>query len=369
MDNQHTHISPETVAEAVRRGIITGEQSEAILQLALEQSSEQAFNQNSIQAEETPLPVAAFTKNITGLTVTYYFGGLLTIIALIWFGSEAFKQYNTLGLFIVSITYFAGFFTAGHIMYNKKGLAIPGGLLLTATVPLIALIVFCIQDFSGVWKGTAPGVHFIWYEWIKNGWFVMETVSVALTLFLLYKYDFPFLTVPLIFAFGFLTIDLAALLFGNMAALTSHWREIWLFLAALLLLCGYFLDKKPGKDFAFWFYFFGSINLLPGLHFRYNAGDLYQFAVFLISLGFIVLSVPFRRRVFLVYGVVGSYIYIIYLAEKVFRDSLFFPLFLTILGLGIIALGVAYTRNKDKVNSFVMGIFPPGLSRFLPPEH
>lgn len=72
------------------------------------------------------------------------------------------------------------------------------------------------------------------------------------------------------------------------------------------------------------------------------------------------------RRVLIVFGSLGVFGYVGHLAWEIFEDSLLFPFVLSAVGLAVIALGVLYARNSERVERAVVGIFPDGVRRFLP---
>jgi hypothetical protein len=63
-----------------------------------------------------------------------------------------------------------------------------------------------------------------------------------------------------------------------------------------------------------------------------------------------------------VFGYVG------HLAWEIFEDSLVFPFVLSAVGLAIIALGILYARNRERVERGVLSRVPKGLRRLLPTE-
>jgi len=65
---------------------------------------------------------------------------------------------------------------------------------------------------------------------------------------------------------------------------------------------------------------------------------------------FILFSVIIQRRVFIIFGSIGVFLYIGHLAFKVFEDSLLFPIALSLLGIIIIFLGIKYNSNKEKID-------------------
>jgi len=69
-----------------------------------------------------------------------------------------------------------------------------------------------------------------------------------------------------------------------------------------------------------------------------------------------------------VFGVTGVTIYLGDLANKVFKDSLMFPFALSLIGVAVIALGLLYYRNQDRITAWLETNLPEGVKR-LRPQH
>jgi hypothetical protein len=63
-----------------------------------------------------------------------------------------------------------------------------------------------------------------------------------------------------------------------------------------------------------------------------------------------------------VFGYVG------HLAWEIFEDSLLFPFALSAAGLAIIALGILYARNRDRIEGAMERTIPTSIRRVLPME-
>jgi hypothetical protein len=74
------------------------------------------------------------------------------------------------------------------------------------------------------------------------------------------------------------------------------------------------------------------------------------------------------RRVLIVFGALGVAGDIGYLAYRAFRDSLLFPFALTIIGVGVIVLGIQYQRHRPVIERAILGYLSEGARRFLPPS-
>jgi hypothetical protein len=62
-----------------------------------------------------------------------------------------------------------------------------------------------------------------------------------------------------------------------------------------------------------------------------------------------------------VLGALGVSFYLGYLSHRVFENSLMFPFALTLLGLGVVALGIWWQRHEDEINTQLGRWLPPAL--------
>jgi hypothetical protein len=74
--------------------------------------------------------------------------------------------------------------------------------------------------------------------------------------------------------------------------------------------------------------------LWSGLSLQHSDSKLSKFIYFCINLGLIVTGVILERRVFVVFGAIGCAAYLL------------FPMVLTLIGLGIVYLGVFWLHNE-----------------------
>lgn len=341
-------ISKEDLQKAAESGIISPEQAGALWKYWAHKDS-----------GKTPF---------TGVNVAYYFGALIIILAMTWFATEAFANFSSLGLLIISLVYFAGFATVGKKLYQNEQTRIPGGLLLTIAVFMVPLFVFSAQHYAGVWGTEEPGGYRDYFAWIKSGWFLMELGTIITSIIFLYRFRFPFLTFPLAFTLWYLSMDLTALVFGDSSFSTNQRETVSMFFGLGMLIATYFIDRRTEKDYAFWLYLFGLLAFWGGLSLMGSGSEWGKFFYFCINIGLVIISVLFRRKVFLVFGVLGSFGYLGYLAWDVFGDSIVFPVILTLAGLLIIWLTIKYARNQKKIESFVLARLPDGFLHLLPPS-
>ncbi len=78
------------------------------------------------------------------------------------------------------------------------------------------------------------------------------------------------------------------------------------------------------------------------------------------------LAVLLRRAVFMVFGAMGVAAYLGYLSYEVFADSLLFPVLLTLIGLAMIGLGLAYQKRREQLSQALRAWLPGWVRQALP---
>jgi hypothetical protein len=205
--------------------------------------------------------------------------------------------------------------------------------------------------------------------WIKGSWIYMEVATIAAGLVAVRLRRFPFLVAPIAFALWCMSMDLAPIVFGReLGYQQREWVSLWFGLAVLL--ASYLADLRTTirQDFAFWGYLFGLMAFWGGLSLLDGTSEASKFLYCLINLVLIVLSVLLRQRSFIVFGAIGVLGYLGHLSMRVFEDSLLFPVVLTMLGIAIIWLGVAYQRNSRRIMELAHASLPVAIRELIPPR-
>jgi hypothetical protein len=79
----------------------------------------------------------------------------------------------------------------------------------------------------------------------------------------------------------------------------------------------------------------------------------------------IVAGAILSRRVFAVFGALGATGYLGYLSYDVFKDSMLFPIVLTLIGLGVICLGIVWQRHEKAITNRLRGLLTPSIRELL----
>ena len=93
--------------------------------------------------------------------------------------------------------------------------------------------------------------------------------------------------------------------------------------------------------------------------------ELSKFIYFSINLLMMGIGVLLIRRVFVVFGAIGSSFYLGHLAHTVFKDSWLFPIALSAIGLGVVYLGVMWQKHEAAITARVQGVLPKALQELL----
>jgi len=79
----------------------------------------------------------------------------------------------------------------------------------------------------------------------------------------------------------------------------------------------------------------------------------------------IIIGVTLVRRVFVIFGAIGSSAYLAHLAFSIFEDSWLFPMTLTALGLLVIYLGLVWQKHESSLTQKMRSKLPTALAELL----
>jgi hypothetical protein len=298
--------------------------------------------------------------------VLYSFGALVVIGAMGWFMNNAWEVLGGAGIFAISIIYAAVFVGLGYRWWDRPGLRVPSGLLVTMGVCMTPLAVYGIQRWLGVWGFDDPGEYRSFHRWIKGGWFFMELATIATGLIALRFFKFPFLTAPVAFALWYMSMDITPIIFGSDGYIWDQRKMVSMWFGLSMIVGSYFVDRRTKVDFAFCSYLYGVIAFWGGLTLMESDSELSKFIYFLINILMMGMSIFLQRKVFVVFGALGSFAYLGHLAAHVFEDSVMFPFALTIFGALILYCGILLHRHGAKIEKRMIAAMPGWMQRLRP---
>ena len=336
-------VTKKNLEQAAAENIISNQQAEALYDYLANRSQD--------------VPKFTFTH------VLYYLGGLIAIGAMTLFMNLGWESFGGAGIFFISLLY-AGVGIKISNSFAVKGLKIPAGICATFVVCLTPLAIYGLQQWLGVWPDES--VYRDYHRYVKWHWLYMELGTLAVGAFVAWKYKYPFLIMPIAVTLWFMTMDIAAMISGG----DFDWelrKLVSLYSGLLMIGLAFWIDIRSHKkaDYAFWVYIFGVIAFWGGLSFQHSDSEFSKFIYFCINLLMIGTGVLLVRRVFVVFGALGSCGYLGHLASDVFKDSWLFPAALTAIGLGIIYLGVIWQKHEKAITQKARSYLPLPLKELL----
>ncbi|MDN7127947.1 DUF2157 domain-containing protein [Pseudidiomarina sp. 1APR75-33.1] len=336
-------VTKKKLAEAADKNIISNQQAERLYEFLAAQSQD--------------VPRFSFTH------VLYYLGGLIAIGAMTVFMNLGWESFGGPGIVAISIVYAVIGLKVTN-SFAAKNLVIPAGICAAFVVCLTPLAIYGFQQWLGVWPDES--VYRDYHRYIKWHWLYMELGTLAVGIIIAWKYKYPFLIMPIAVTLWYMTMDITAMISGGDVSWELR-KLVSLFSGLLMIGLAFWVDIRSHKkaDYAFWIYIFGVLAFWGGLSLQSSDSELSKFIYFCINLLMIGVGALLVRRVFVVFGAIGSACYLGYLAFDVFEDSWLFPIALTAVGLGIIYLGILWQKHEKTITKKSRSLLPAPLREML----
>lgn len=336
-------ITRNNLKQAVNEKIISAEQAEKLIDF--------------LKTHPDTGPSFDFTH------VLYYLGGLIAIGAMTLFMTLGWESFGGSGILVTSLIYAVIGLKLSQT-FEHKGYPVPAGICATFVVALTPLAIYGLQQALGLWPDST--VYRDYHRYIKWHWLYMELGTLAVGTLIAWKYKYPFLIMPIAVTLWYLTMDITAIISGG----DFNWelrKLVSMYSGLLMIFLAFWVDVRSRNkaDYAFWIYIFGVIAFWGGLSMQYSDSELSKFIYFCINLVMLGVGVLLVRRVFVVFGALGSCGYFAHLASSVFRDSWLFPISLTAIGLIVIYLGILWQRHEKELTSKMRSILPHQIRELL----
>lgn len=295
----------------------------------------------------------------------WYAGALIVMAAMGLFSAEAWSRYGGFTLAAITASYAVIFAVAGSYSWHVRGLRTPGGLLIAVAVVMVPVTIAAIQDALGWWN-SGSSAYRDFFPWARGSRFFMEIGTVAAAVIALRFFRFPFITMPLAVALWLLSIDLAPWLFGETWADWQRQKILSVVVGIVVLAVAWRIDVRARGDFAFWLHLFGLLAAWGALSWMESNSELGRILYCAVNVLLLFLSVFLMRRAYAVFGALGLAIYLGDLAYRVFKNSLLFPIALSLVGIAVIGLGLLYFRHRQAVAEALQRALPSGLQALRP---
>jgi hypothetical protein len=304
--------------------------------------------------------------------VLYYLGGLVAIAAMTVFMTLGWSSWGPWGVTAIAGVYLASALGAASAL-KRRGLPTPAGVLATLAVCLVPLVIWGVQTGLGLWPDGGAGLeHYrAYHTHINWRWLFIELGTLAAAAVLLWRYKLPFMVMPVALTLWYLSMDVGhalvqregldwavlrdvTLLFGLATCAMAVWVDVRTRLST---------DPEWRQDHAFWLYVMGALMVWSSMSLRDSASEWGKLGYGLINLGWVLLGAALGRRVFTVLGAVGVAGYLGYLSYRVFAHSALFPLALSLLGLGVVGLGIWWQKHEHQLHDRLALWLPEALKR------
>lgn len=296
----------------------------------------------------------------------YYFGGLLAIGAMSLFMTLSWDALGPWGICILSLLYGAGCWAMAETL-RRRGFAIPAGLLGALAVFLVPLATWSAQHALGLWPevdGAISGGRFNQYhQWVDARWLTLEVATLLAGALALWRMRLPFLVMPVALTLWYMSMDLSRWPAGNADIWDfDHARHVSIAFGVAMCVAAGALDvirrRRGTADYATWLYVFGAFAAWGGITLSDSGSETARLVYALFNAALVLFGAIIGRRVFTVLGAIGVATYLGHLAFELFEDSLLFPLALTAIGLGLVAIGIWWQRHEAAIHA--------RLRRFMP---
>ena len=235
---------------------------------------------------------------------------------------------------------------------------------------MVPLGIYGAQHMMGLWPADPEAGSMAYRDFhrlVDWRWIVMELATLAAGAVALWRYRLPFIVLPVAVTLWYLSMDLTPFLFGGDAFAWSsdEGKFVSLVFGLGMIASAVVVDLRTRRerDFSFWLYVFGVITFWGGLSSLQSDSEINKLIYCGINLLLIAVGAALSRRVFAIFGALGVAGYLGYLSSTIFKDSLLFPLALTVIGLGVVGAGVLWQRHEAAIGDALRGVLPESLRR------
>jgi hypothetical protein len=290
-----------------------------------------------------------------GPVIAVYLGLLLVVAASVSLLAIYWHGLGAGGILALGVLFLAGSLVAGESL-RRRFLSQPADVLEAVAVGWAGLVTYAAERLTGVWPREASDVGEV-----KLGLAIIAVAGIAAGLVLLALRPGPLLIVPLSLATGVLALDAAELVFGN--DLSPRQLAVFLLPVGLAWIGGgLWLDVTRRRAYATWAHWVG-LATAGGAVIMLVPKTVPGFAVIgvlgAISLFF---SAFVRHWSFTVVGTVGV---LIATTSAMGMLGGIAPLLVALVGLGLIVLGLRWSRWRETIRAAVLARMPESARSFV----
>lgn len=192
------------------------------------------------------------------------FGVSFLLLSLVFLLSLGHSFYNAKLFLGISSFYIAVFFLLGFYFWRYRKLGIIAGAFALLTVAQVPVIIYQLQQIFRLWRYDALYHNYSASHWCHTGWLVTEVSMTVIAFLVLCCIRIPLFSSAFYLLLWVTALDNFPRLFSVTRTATLFYRQaqVSMILGAILIVFGYFWDRKKEKNFALWAYFFGALFFL-----------------------------------------------------------------------------------------------------------
>jgi len=319
---------------AVTRGIISQEQAVAIGALS----------------EESAAPAPEMARGFNWVTVAYALGALLVVFACGWFLAERWLALGAFGVLAVTAVYAAILVLASRWL-GRTGFPEAAAIAAMLAVSLTPVAVWCLESLTGLWPVETWGQPYYpaYPPAEASRWVVAELATILGALLVLRRRESAAMVLPIAVAMFGLVMHAPQSIGFELTPILMRWSM----LTGALLVCATAdaVDRRYPRaarlqgDMAFPFWLVGLVTLAGSIMAFWPTMGLLHHAMPAVAVGAVTAGLYLGRRTHLVFGIGLLFLYLVYLAADVFRQTPFFPLVLAALG-GLLLFATVWMQRR-----------------------
>ena len=343
---------------------------EKILNLGVEKNIINETQRNGLidlyyQNNNEPKQVSTVVK------VLYYIGGFIMLGAMTALMSDTIQHSTYAMILMLGTIYAVLFLGVGEFLWRKNE-KLPAGILYFLFIAAVGFIVMDIEKMTGFFP------HFSDMDKLPNYWdlcrcpvIVLSALTIIANTILQKFRPASLLAVPTIFCSYAIFMTIVDFIYGYKNITPKIFFTSNMIFGAGLSIIGFIKDRFAKADYSMWMYLIGAtgffmfaIPLLDVL----NIGVWQdQLICFVLSLIYIFIGLMIQRKPFSIIGIFGVIEYIMYLEiDNIKNHTTLLTSVVLITGLIILYAGVIYSKNVDKLRSFIESKLPEKVRNYLP---
>lgn len=349
------------IGVAAERGIITADQRDAL---------------GALRAELQRAPAAAVEagRGFNSVTVAYAIGAILVAFGSAWFLADRWDKLGPWGVLAVAAAY-ASLLIASSAWLERRNFRHASAIALMLAVTLVPVPVWSVEVLTGFWPA---GAQSDWLsdsnQWMAVCWVIIDLATLLAALVAMRRRPSVALTIPMAAVSWLLCLQMTRAVAGEY--LTGSLSQ-WLFMVDGLMVCliAGEVDRWQSRarvdgrgldgDYAFFFWLVGLTTFAIAYMAVWARAGAGRHLMLVVALILVALSLALRRRTHLVFGLLGLFGYLAYLALDAFRNYLSLPVILGTLGVVLILATVwvqrRFPRLVERVNAERRGSVLPAM--------